>query len=505
MYNHLQGVNKSTIAATRNYILYDYDCPEQFLDWANEHKAFLVPQREDTFSSDIQARPWVYFDFMVQISKHVETNFPNTKLLSPFVLRRSYIPKHIRLDTNALVQLLMNQTDIEQFVEWFELQYNIKPKLNSKKDLGASFMKVFGREPNDESEDFMYQQSFWMFLCRFEHPSYRNAVSRGDFVFGNSITTDGCSVSLLLTTKQQKKKFKARKVKNKKDKTDEFDHKVKPNTLFLGCDPGKSDLIAITDGSHTFKYTKGQRDTDCKIEKYRRRSEIARSSITIDGMFQSKKSIVPGYYASLQDPSLLQFENEVLSGSSSKSCDVTLFMKYVHLKLLMEDKVSELYNKPRFRNDRFTRYALTESSNDKMLYRLKTYVQERQNLKSNTCHDPEIETNAGKTIFEHVSIFYGDWGRNPNLRNQAPTPGIGLRRKIDKVFDTISVSEHYTSKTCLRCKQVTLENRVLPPDRTVKTKHHLLCCTNCNSWWNRNWVGAYNILLKGLRAVSSPA
>ncbi len=504
MYNHLEGINKTMIAQARNHILYDYDCPIVLHHWIQQHKAFLVPQKDQSFDFDLLKRPWIYFDYMIQICKHVETNFPNTKLLSPFVLRRSYIPKHIRLDTNSLVQLLMDQTEIEQFVQWYELEYNIKPNIKTKRDLGSSFNKVFGRDPIDEREDFMYQQSFWLFLCRFEHPTYSKAVCRDDYVFGNSITTDGCSVSLLLTTKQAKKVFKARKVK-KKNKADEFEHEIKPNGLHLGCDPGKSDLAAFTDGAHTFKYTKGQRDTDCKREKYKRRSEAPRTKCIIEGMFQSKTSCIPGYYSTLQDPSLLQYENEVLSASNSRSCDFLEFLKYVRLKLFMEDTVSELYNTPRFRNDRFTRYTLMESSTDKMLNNLKIFVNERLDRKSNTCHDDIVEANANKINFDHVNIFYGNWGRNPNLKNQAPTPGIGLRRKIDKVFKTTTTCEHGTSKTCPRCKEKTLVNPELPPDRSVKKKHHLLCCTNCNSWWNRNWVGAYNILLKGLRAVSSPA
>jgi hypothetical protein len=44
-------------------------------------------------------------------------------------------------------------------------------------------------------------------------------------------------------------------------------------------------------------------------------------------------------------------------------------------------------------------------------------------------------------------ILYGNWGRRPNLKNQAPSPGIGLRRLIhaSEGVTTITVHEAYTS------------------------------------------------------------
>jgi hypothetical protein len=117
-----------------------------------------------------------------------------------------------------------------------------------------------------------------------------------------------------------------------------------------------------------------------------------------------------------------------------------------------------------------------------------------------------IKENIQKQEFENVLMFYGNWGRNPNLKNSAPTPGIGLRRKIHKKIPTMTVDEHYTSKTCPCCQERTLENpKLLGPTRNVSEKHHLLRCENVNCqsrWWNRNVVGSYNILLKGLNLLT---
>lgn len=477
----------------KNHLLFDKTCDENLLNWVQEHKAFLLPKREQSYDKDIQERPWLYLRHMVQICRQID---PGKKTLSPLVLHRSFIPKHIHIDTVGLVQLLMGKKDIEDFVKQYELKYGTKPNIKTKADLGSSYKKVFGTEAPAPEVDFNYQKFYWEYMCRLDHPKYKRATNQENLTFGNSITTDGCSVSLLLVDKPEKKKYKGRQVTKKKSK-DEFDFKPQPDTLFLGCDPGKDDLVAITDGSDKFKYTKGQLHKDCKRSLFERRGVSQRAELVIEGLFQSKKAIVPGYYAMLENPTLLQYESEVLSQSSSRSCDQGEFLKYVRAKMYMEDTVSKLYERPRFRNDKFSKYCLTKSSYDKMLHRLQKFVANRQPKRRT--YDGIVQQNVNKQFYQHVNIFYGDWGRNPNLKNQAPTPGKGLRRKIHKVYPTITTCEHFTSKTCPCCKQRTLVKPLLDGDnRVVREKHHLLRCTNCSSWWNRNWAGAYNILSKGL-------
>jgi hypothetical protein len=214
---------------------------------------------------------------------------------------------------------------------------------------------------------------------------------------------------------------------------------------------------------------------------------------------------------------------------NSRSCDLEKFLGYVKAKLFRESDVAKLYSTPRLRNDAFTRYCLEKSSEDRMLNRLENFInnkkepEERSRKKKRRkgnkeeapskksqkniakCHDEIVKKNVELVHFQNVNIYYGNWGRNPNMKNQAPTPGIGLRRKIDKRFSTTTVCEKFTSKTCPRCKQRSLENPIL--NGIAKKKHHLLRCKHCSSWWNRNVVGAYNILLKGLeqRAATEPA
>jgi hypothetical protein len=62
-----------------------------------------------------------------------------------------------------------------------------------------------------------------------------------------------------------------------------------------------------------------------------------------------------------------------------KSCNLETFTKWVRLKFNKEKEVTKLYAKPKFRNDRFTKYCLKMRSEDKMLNDLNKFIKERKN------------------------------------------------------------------------------------------------------------------------------
>jgi hypothetical protein len=90
--------------------------------------------------------------------------------------------------------------------------------------------------------------------------------------------------------------------------------------------------------------------------------------------------------------------------------------------------------------------------------------------------------------------FYGDWGRRPDLKHQAPTPEIGLSRLLDATegITTVTINEAYTSSFCPNCEGPVTESR---------GQHGLLRCEHtivCGTYWSRDVVGALNIRAKGL-------
>ena len=104
-----------------------------------------------------------------------------------------------------------------------------------------------------------------------------------------------------------------------------------------------------------------------------------------------------------------------------------------------------------------------------------------------------------------VVILYGNWGRSPNLKHQPPSPGVGLRRRLARRFETYLVPEPYTSSRCPTCESGDLE-KPRQDQRLRRPVHHLLRCPNqkCSCrWWHRDVLGALNILKNGKAALAT--
>ena len=144
----------------------------------------------------------------------------------------------------------------------------------------------------------------------------------------------------------------------------------------------------------------------------------------------------------------------------------------------MSEELTTFYRRTVFRAQRFDAYVGRRSSEDRFVSRIKN------------------------TFGGVKAILYGNWGRNPNLKHQPPSPGIGLRRMIASRYKVLLVYEAYTSSYCPRCRSHGL---VHPrTDGNGDEVHHLLRCSNerCSChWWHRDVLGALNILYTGKHAL----
>jgi hypothetical protein len=509
-----------------NHILYkielDIDIPSN-LD-LEQLKTQCVPQTNDVRCIDIGKRPWVYLQRMVWMNQKFESetfqiiNPSIRRLFSPFVLVSTFIPGFIRLDTSGIAQLLMDKKKIEEFKRIYEIKHSIKLNIKNKGDLLSSYEKITSKKNVSGFEKAQYATELWMFLCNFKnHKDVLNTKRKNGstWVFDNNILTDGYSVSFQITkienfnrdTKFNKPKNVVEKKEEKKEeKTEEFlkledasewwsGIKDKNRYRILGADPGKRDILFITDGIQTLRYTKGMRDTDTH------RKSLQRVSLE-----QRHKQKLQGSFDDVENPSIHDYEIKVLSLYSKKSCSSFTFREY--WKRREEEKQQQtVYNKAFFRQAKFTVYCKTKSSERRFFNK----IQSKFTKPSDTIRkilEPKLVGKDTRDITEKIIksnatnerdkivIGWGNWGRNPNLKNNAPTPGIGIRRRAEKVFKTITTPEHYTSKTCPCCRTKTLENPQVGT-KHVSERHHLLRCTNdaCKCrWWNRNVVGSFNIL-----------
>lgn len=446
------------------------------------------PKRKDgkPLCYDIVINPWKYLQKMVSINITLEVAYPNVnhkyrKLLNPLPFHSSFIPMHIRLDTSGLTQLLMDKQRIEDF----KLVYNERINMSSKGDMLSSFETLHGREAKDNAEKGAFATAFWDFLtnlktCKQWRELHDTKMEGMDMVFDNAIVTDGVSISFQVI---ERSKF-GRKVYGRKKKADIEEAKSPPDPMpipedakLLGNDPGKKDILCFTDGVTTVRYTRGQRQQDTMLIPRRKQGLKRRRGI--------------------QD-----FETQALSEQCKRTCRYKSFKAYCQLRHSKNTEFKKVYEHSVFRQFKFLAYCKEKSSEDKFIQKVRNTFS-KANPKSATCLSPEMKANALKETTNLV-IGWGDWGKNPNLRGNDPTPGIGIRRRFESHFKTRTVNEFLTSQTCPCCKQ----ERVLKnPSINGFERHHLLRCSNdkCKSrWWNRNVVGSYNILSKFLRSHAHP-
>ena len=448
---------------------------------------------------DLNANPWVYLPKMVMINQALETDFSavehrDRRLLNPLPFYSSFVPMHIRIDTSGLSQLLMTKDRIDDFKRFYLAEFGVRLNIKNKGDMLASFEKIFGRKATSNREAGLYATEMWGFLtnlktCR-QWKELDGVVRKNDpkgtqWMFDNAIITDGVSISFQVIDSSMfgRKIFSDRKRRVAYEETnDEEDSKpviredLKASKL-LGCDPGKRDILAITDGIKTICYTKGQRDMDTHKTTRLRTSLKRRRGCGLE-----------------------EYETQVMNRFQKRSCHPEMFRRYASSRKRMEQRLLECYSHPVFREFKFLVYNKTKSSEHRFMHRvLETFKRPQTNLNKARCASGVMRMNALKEAHRHgdIIIGWGNWGKDPNaLRCSAgPTPGIGIRRRFGSLFKTTTVPEHYTSQECPSCKGRCLRKATGNPIM----RHHLLRCTNddcCSRWWNRNVAGAFNILTR---------
>ena len=193
------------------------------------------------------------------------------------------------------------------------------------------------------------------------------------------------------------------------------------------------------------------------------------------------KTVVPGVLQTYK--TILESVGGV-DGASKKSAELTTFVKYLTARVRDGELLDTFFSKSSHRRRRHRVKLGEKSSEDKLCSRI----------------SKKFNPDGKKTII----MFAGDWGKNPNIKNQTPTSGIGLRRRIAKRFQTYLVNEKFTSSICPCCQKADL---IHPKSRTVRNRngeettreiHHLLRCNNekCNRWWQRDVMAVSNFKIQ---------
>jgi hypothetical protein len=483
-----KGMAKDIAFQITHHFMYDFSLENLPESVDHNHYEFLFPPKKTVKELsrcwDLKVHPWTYLYKMVQINQSLEIDFPTVdpkyrKLLNPLPFHSSFVPMHVRLDTSGLSQLLMSQERIKEFKNQYEAE-NPRETLNmkTKADMLSSFEKLMGRPPTSNKEAGEYATDMWGFLtnlrtCR-HWSELKGSIRKKDpeqveWVFDNAVVTDGVSISFQVINKTQfgrkvltgRKKVGERVVDGGKLlETEDHQVQVAPKDLknfkMLSCDPGKRDILAITDGNVTLCYTKGQRDQDT--------FKAPRTKETIQRRRKAGLEI---------------YETQVLNRYTKRSCHPEVFKRYVDLRKRKEVAFLETYRHPVFRQFKFTTHCKTRSSEHRCVDRVfKTFSKPSDGLKP--CMSSAMKENAAKAVdhYSDLLIGWGNWGKSPNaLKGIGPTPGIGIRKRFSSFFKTVTVNEYLTSQMCPCCKgQRCLKKVKLEKEGESVERHHLLRC-----------------------------
>ena len=486
--------------------------PPELRDAVDRHRSHLVPRLPEGTSSidrdlDHAHRPFVYLGYMIRTTAFLEATGAK-RLKSPLPLKTSFIPAHYHFDTSSIAHLLMDVKRIQGFKAFFE--HSVAggfplPGLTNKASLLSSLQKLSGRTiATTPEEEELFKDALWTYLADFKNrrtkvlnPLLHGRATRPDAMrFDHSISTDGYSVTMVVTDREvrgrkhlYKSAVSSTRTKKPTPSSQEFpvlDAKtardlsasICDDAVLVAADPGKHVLLLMTDErDRVLRYTSGHRKHDTLASKQSKAIRQARGR-----PWEGTVSLPPdcGVRGTSQrlNPTVVKLEQDMWRHKASRlSCELNSFRRYVAFREATRAAMEATYERRLFRAARFTAWSLRSASVEGLT--------------------KKILEKYGGTPSRQVVILYGDWGRHPNLKNQAPTPGIGLRRLIHATpgITTVTVNEAYTSSFCPKCDGEVENGR---------GKHGVLrCCglAGCGTWWSRDVLGAKNILRKGMHLL----
>jgi hypothetical protein len=521
---------KTDIRAVCNDILQaspQLSCREVFHIWVELIRPEVMPPAPTggaysphwRFISQKQ-HPEQWLPYMVWINQKLEV--ADAKLYSPLLQRTSFMSSHMRIDTTGLIDLLIDGHDdaslLKASLEKMDMplsptgpssattKYNL-PGLDTKpakkgtskvskalfynslsKILDPKLLPLLNADPTFQTASF--KSAIWRCMTKLGSNKHTGIEYKG-LIFNNVIDTDGHSVSLhyvarslfgkttynggfkeiKASQRQQQANDKAKGATYVTDLSAEEREAILKGEqgTILGGDPGKGNLLTVTDGKKVVKYSYAQRRSESGAKEHamdhRRRLDVKldeHPGAKTAGELLQTIGAVPG------QPNVRR---------SAKSCLLLHYSQYLRTRNAIANKLYAFYRLTVFRADRFDAWVGRRASEDRFASQIKN------------------------TFGKEAVIMYGNWGRSPNLKHQPPSPGIGLRRKLCSYFKVYLVHEAYTSSVCPTCDHGVTKPRM---DAKGKEVHHLLKCVSHTCfcpWWNRDVLGALNILRTGKHAL----
>jgi len=416
-------------------------CDEKYHSWLNENRYKIVPEIfENSYYYDIKVSPYKYLKPMIFMCLELEKI--ERKSFQFFPIQTNAIPRHIQVDTKALVELFVETEKHQKLLDvWITEEKLIdkgknkgQPKNKTKADLYNCIEK---------NKEFIWNTFFNI------------TQTRNNYVFDYTIITDGYATSLRFLhkdfindqnskkekmkagkkalqglTKEEKEKIKEEKkiFQKKQAKQKRLENKNKPkkskkeekqeNHEFSYIDEVSKELL---EGKHIF-IDPGKRtlfsmmDDDGKYFSYTNRQYIKETKrLKYHTLLKNHKDRI----------GITEIE-EGLNKYNSKTCNIEKFKEYVIAKIKANEKLVPLYQELKFRKYKWYGYINKKRTEDNMVNKI-----------------------ANKYSKDHI-IIIGDWSIGKQMRNFISTPNLTLKRKLQEHFKVYNIDEFRTS--CLSYK-----------------------------------------------------
>jgi len=399
--------------------------------WIHEQKECIVPIKDhfekNNLKYDLQCSPQDYLPCMIYMMKIIEDE--EVFINNVFPLRSNIIPKHIRIDTTTVVQLLLT------------------PKFGTK-------MEFLTKGNLKRRED-----EIWQFFFR----TNKDCFHKNNYSFHHMIETDGISCSILMI-RSDKIGRKVRMSKEPKPELyiNELEHydSIKDKKI-VAIDPGKCDLLYCVDGdgkeANKFRYCQDQRRKELKVNKYKK--------IQLD----HKQEKING-------KTIIEYETE-LSEYNKKTLNIQKFKQYIKKKNEMNSILFTFYEKELYRKLKLNTYLNTLKSEQRMLTQFKKKFGNKEEVI--VCFG-DYEQKQHMKFKEPIK---GKGMRTLFRRN-------GFRTYLVDEFRTSCKCSNCEGGECEKFLKRKIS---CSESEEIRTIHGLLRCKTCGSVWNRDCNGAKNI------------
>ena len=214
-------------------------CDEKYHVWLKENRYKIVPEIfETSYYYDIKITPYKYLKHMIFMCLELEKI--ERKSFQFFPIQTNSIPRHIQLDTKALVELFV---DTEKHQKLLDIWIKETTEIKSGKNKGKSKNKTKGDLYNclQQNKEFIWDTFFNI------------TQKRKNYVFDYTIITDGFSTSLrflhkdFLEEEQEKKNKKKTGKKALQGLTKEEKDKIKQEKIILQKEQAKKKRLENKD------------------------------------------------------------------------------------------------------------------------------------------------------------------------------------------------------------------------------------------------------------------